>query len=97
MYEVANKSYGVVEMDNKCMWNYEDTNTFVGFMEEFVVDGQRADYGQFKPGTFEKLALKMLEAFPRCTLTAKHCKNKHKRLKEKYQYAVDMLGCSGFG
>ncbi|KAL4305206.1 hypothetical protein AHAS_Ahas16G0055100 [Arachis hypogaea] len=39
----------------------------------------------------------MLEAFPGCTLTAKHCKNKHKRLKEKYQYAADMLGCSGFG
>ncbi|XP_072061107.1 uncharacterized protein [Arachis hypogaea] len=38
----------------------------------------------------------MLEAFPGCTLTAKHCKNKHKQLKEKYQYAADMLGCSGF-
>ncbi|KAL4304921.1 hypothetical protein AHAS_Ahas16G0026600 [Arachis hypogaea] len=51
----------------------------------------------FKPGTFEKLALKMLEAFLGCTLTAKYCKNKHKRLKEKYQYAADMLACSGFG
>ena len=79
------------------MWSDEETLAFVGFMEEFVVDGQRADYGQFKPGTFEKLALKMLEAFPSCTLTAKHCKNKHKRLKEKYQYAADMLACSGFG
>ncbi|QHO12892.1 Myb/SANT-like domain-containing protein [Arachis hypogaea] len=39
----------------------------------------------------------MLEAFPGYTLTAKHCKNKHKQLKEKYQYAADMLGCSGFG
>ncbi|KAL4373853.1 hypothetical protein AHAS_Ahas05G0123300 [Arachis hypogaea] len=84
-------------MENKRMWSDEETNAFVGFMEEFVVDGQRADCGQFKPGTFEKLALKMLEAFPGCTLTAKHCKNKHKRLKEKYQYAADMLGCSGFG
>ncbi|XLT84650.1 hypothetical protein HN873_006403 [Arachis hypogaea] len=53
--------------------------------------------GNSNPITFEKLALKMLEAFPGCTLTAKHCKNKHKRLKEKYQYAADMLGCSGFG
>ncbi|KAL4326831.1 hypothetical protein AHAS_Ahas13G0039400 [Arachis hypogaea] len=84
-------------MDNKCMWNDEETNIFVGFMEKFVVYGQRADCGQFKLGTFEKLALKMLEAFPSCTLIAKHCKNKHKRLKEKYQYAADILGCSGFG
>ncbi|QHO31863.1 uncharacterized protein DS421_8g245150 [Arachis hypogaea] len=84
-------------MENKRMWSDEETLAFVGFMEEFVVDGQRADCGQFKPGTFEKLALKMLEAFPGCTLTAKHCKNKHKRLKEKYQYAADMLACSGFG
>ncbi|QHO44721.1 Myb/SANT-like domain-containing protein [Arachis hypogaea] len=84
-------------MENKRIWSDEETNAFVGFMEEFVVDGQRADCGQFKPGTFEKLALKMLEAFPGCTLTAKHCKNKHKRLKEKYQYAADMLACSGFG
>ncbi|KAL4316528.1 hypothetical protein AHAS_Ahas15G0294100 [Arachis hypogaea] len=30
----------------------------------------------------------MLEAFPSCTLTAKHCKNKHKRLKEKYHKNV---------
>ncbi|RYR03902.1 hypothetical protein Ahy_B06g083305 isoform B [Arachis hypogaea] len=65
-------------------------------MEEFVVDGQRADCAQFKYGTFEKPSLKMLEAFPGCTLTTKHCKNKHKQVKEKYQYAVDMLGCSGF-
>ncbi|XLR44214.1 hypothetical protein S83_028874, partial [Arachis hypogaea] len=86
-----------VNMENKRIWSDEETNAFVGFMEEFVVDGQRADCGQFKPGTFEKLALKMLEAFPGCTLTAKHCKNKHKRLKEKYQYAADMLACSGFG
>ncbi|KAL4299506.1 Myb/SANT-like domain-containing protein [Arachis hypogaea] len=84
-------------MDNKRMWTDEETNAFVDFMEEFVVDGQRADCGQFKPGTFEKLALKMLEAFSGCTLTAKHYKNKHKRLKEKYQYAADMLGCSEFG
>ncbi|XP_015965614.1 uncharacterized protein LOC107489377 [Arachis duranensis] len=86
-----------VKMENKRMWSDEETNAFIGFMEESVVDGQRADCGQFKPGTFEKLALKMLEAFPGCTLTAKHRKNKHKRLKEKYQYATDMLGCSGFG
>ncbi|KAL4337049.1 hypothetical protein AHAS_Ahas12G0071300 [Arachis hypogaea] len=33
----------------------------------------------------------MLEAFLGCIITAKHCKNKHKRLKEKYQYATDML------
>ncbi|KAL4343756.1 hypothetical protein AHAS_Ahas11G0110200 [Arachis hypogaea] len=84
-------------MENKHMWSDEETNAFVGFMEEFVVDAQRADCGQFKLGTFKKLALKMLEAFPSCTLTAKHCKNKHKQLKEKYQYAADMLGCSGFG
>ncbi|XLT82537.1 hypothetical protein HN873_004290, partial [Arachis hypogaea] len=93
----CNRTSSFVKMENKRMWSDEETNAFVGFMEEFVVDGLRADCGQFKPGTFEKLALKMLEAFPGCTLTAKHCKNKHKRLKEKYQYAADMLGCSGFG
>ncbi|XLT27926.1 hypothetical protein HN873_059218, partial [Arachis hypogaea] len=48
-------------------------------------------------GTFEKVALKMLEAFPICMLIAKHCRNKHKRLKEKYQYASEMLACNGFG
>nr|XP_029153360.1 uncharacterized protein LOC112790986 [Arachis hypogaea] len=79
------------------MWIDEETEAFVGFMEECVVDGLKADCGQFRPGTFEKLALKMLEAFPTCTVTAKHCKNKHKRLKEKYQYASEMLACSGFG
>ncbi|RYQ83557.1 hypothetical protein Ahy_B10g102288 [Arachis hypogaea] len=51
-------------MENKRIWSDEETNAFIGFMEEFVVDGQRADCGQFKPRTFEKLALKMLEAFP---------------------------------
>ncbi|RYQ83240.1 hypothetical protein Ahy_B10g101888 [Arachis hypogaea] len=56
----------IVKMENKRMWSDEETNAFVGFMEEFVVDGQRVDCGQFKPGTFEKLALKMLEAFPGC-------------------------------
>ncbi|RYQ97800.1 hypothetical protein Ahy_B08g093877 [Arachis hypogaea] len=82
---------------DKRMWIDEETEAFVGFMEECVVDGLKADCGQFSPGTFEKLALKMLEAFPTCTVTAKHCKNKHKRLKEKYQYASEMLACSGFG
>ncbi|XP_015957572.1 uncharacterized protein LOC107481776 isoform X1 [Arachis duranensis] len=82
---------------NKRMWSDEETKAFVGFMKEFVVDGLKTDSGQFKPGTFKKLALKMLEAFPTCTITAKHCKNKHKRLKEKYQYASEMLACSGFG
>ncbi|XLR30577.1 hypothetical protein S83_058477 [Arachis hypogaea] len=69
---------------DKRIWRDEETEAFVGFMEEFVVDGQKADYRQLKPETFEKLALKMLEAFPNYTLTTKHCKNKHKRLKEKY-------------
>ncbi|MED6196631.1 hypothetical protein PIB30_049275, partial [Stylosanthes scabra] len=67
-------------------------------MEEFIVDGTRSDCGQFRIGTFKKLVLNMIEKFSNCTLTAKHCKNKHKRMKEKYQYAADdMLACSGFG
>ncbi|KAL4343134.1 hypothetical protein AHAS_Ahas11G0048000 [Arachis hypogaea] len=86
----------MVIMDNKCIWSNEEIDAFVGFMEEFIVDGQRADCGQFKPETFEKLALKILKAFPGC-LTMKYYKNKHKQLKEKYQYAADMLACSGFG
>ncbi|XLS75158.1 hypothetical protein HN51_032023 [Arachis hypogaea] len=64
-------------------------------MKECVVDGLKADCGQFRPETFEKLPLKILEAFPTCTLTAKHCKNKYKRLKETYQYASEMLTCNG--
>ncbi|MED6146902.1 hypothetical protein PIB30_039058 [Stylosanthes scabra] len=39
----------------------------------------------------------MIQTFSNCTLTAKHCRNKHKRMKEKYQYTVDMLACNGFG
>ncbi|KAL4370700.1 hypothetical protein AHAS_Ahas06G0092000 [Arachis hypogaea] len=86
----------VVENTNE--WtNWRDIIAIEMYEEWCASHGQRADCGQFKPGTFEKLALKMLEAFPGCTLTAKHCKNKHKRLKEKYQYAADMLACSGFG
>ena len=84
-------------MDSKRTWTDEETLAFVGFMEELVIEGQRADAGQFKPGAFEKLAAKMNEKFPGCGLTAKHCKNKQKRLKEKYQSATDMLACSGFG
>ncbi|KAL4287524.1 hypothetical protein AHAS_Ahas19G0194800 [Arachis hypogaea] len=63
MNEWTHRCDNIVKMDNKRMWSDEETNAFVGFMEEFVVDGQRADCGQFKPETFEKLALKMLEAF----------------------------------
>ncbi|RYQ85917.1 hypothetical protein Ahy_B10g105557 [Arachis hypogaea] len=81
---------------DKHMWTKEETEAFVDFMEECIIDGLKADCGQFKSRTFNKLALKMLEVFPTCTLTAKHCKNKHKRLKEKYQYASEMLACSRF-
>ncbi|XP_020973031.1 protein ALP1-like [Arachis ipaensis] len=35
----------VVKMENKRMLSDEETNAFVGFMEEVVVDGQRADCG----------------------------------------------------
>ncbi|MED6190969.1 hypothetical protein PIB30_111234, partial [Stylosanthes scabra] len=78
-------------------WTDEETEWFVCAMEELVVEGQRVDAGQFKPGSFEKLSKKMLEKFPTSGITAKHCKNKHKRLKEKYQSAADMVACSGFG
>ncbi|XP_020974157.1 uncharacterized protein LOC110270047 [Arachis ipaensis] len=66
-------------------------------MKELVVEGKRADADQFKPGAFQKLADKMNEKFPRCGLTVKHIRNKHKRLKEKYMFVAEMLGCSGFG
>ncbi|QHO18984.1 Myb/SANT-like domain-containing protein [Arachis hypogaea] len=66
-------------------------------MEELVVEGKRADAGQFKPDAFQKLADKMNEKFPGCGLIVKRIKNKHKRLKEKYMYVAEMLGCSGFG
>ncbi|XLT91232.1 hypothetical protein HN873_012907, partial [Arachis hypogaea] len=57
-------------MMDKHIWRDEETEAFVGFMEEFVVD----DVG----------------GLPNCILTAKHCKNKHKRMKEKYQYASEI-------
>ncbi|XLT85313.1 hypothetical protein HN873_007066 [Arachis hypogaea] len=66
-------------------------------MEELVVEGKKADAGQFKPGAFQKLADKMNEKFPGCGLTVKHIRNKHKRLKEIYMFVAEMLGCSGFG
>ncbi|MED6221589.1 hypothetical protein PIB30_056208 [Stylosanthes scabra] len=78
-------------------WNDEKTEWFVCAMEELVVEGQRAYAGQFKLGSFEKLSKKMLEKFPTSCITAQHCKNKPKRLKEKYQSAADMVACSGFG
>ncbi|MED6171184.1 hypothetical protein PIB30_038414 [Stylosanthes scabra] len=54
------------------MLSDEETEAFVGFMEEVLVDGMKSDYGQFRPGIFEKLALKMIEKFSNCTLTPKH-------------------------
>ncbi|RYR39349.1 hypothetical protein Ahy_A09g044851 [Arachis hypogaea] len=78
-------------------WTEQETEQFVVFMEELVVEGKRADVGQFKPGAFQKLADKMNEKFPGCGLIVKHIRNKHKRLKEKYMYVAEMLGCSGFG
>ncbi|QHN96865.1 Myb/SANT-like domain-containing protein [Arachis hypogaea] len=77
-------------------WTEQETEQFVVFMEELVVKGKRADAGQFKPGAFQKLADKMNEKFPGCGLTVKHIRNKHKRLKEKYMFVAEMLGCSGF-
>ncbi|MED6224510.1 hypothetical protein PIB30_084760 [Stylosanthes scabra] len=46
---------------DKRMWSEEETEAFVGFMEEVVAEGPRPDCGQFRQGTFEKLALKMIE------------------------------------
>ncbi|RYR78166.1 hypothetical protein Ahy_A01g002901 [Arachis hypogaea] len=66
-------------------------------MEELDVEGKRADADQFKPGAFQKLGDKMNEKFSGCGLTVKHIRNKHKRLKEKYMYVAEMLGCRGFG
>nr|XP_029145622.1 uncharacterized protein LOC114924621 [Arachis hypogaea] len=66
-------------------------------MEELVIEGRRADAGQFRPGSFEKLTTKMNEKFPGGGFQISHCKNKVKRLKEKYQFAADMAACSGFG
>ncbi|XP_020959159.1 uncharacterized protein LOC110262860 [Arachis ipaensis] len=78
-------------------WTEQETEQFVVFMEKLVVEGKRADAGQFKPGAFQKLADKMNEKFPGCGLTVKYIRNKHKRLKEKYMFVAEMLGCSGFG
>ncbi|XLT61740.1 hypothetical protein HN873_018264 [Arachis hypogaea] len=66
-------------------------------MEELVIEERRADAGQFRPGSFEKLVTKMNEKFPGDSFQTSHCKNKVKRLKEKYQFAADMAACSDFG
>ncbi|QHO20004.1 Myb/SANT-like domain-containing protein [Arachis hypogaea] len=82
---------------DKHVWTDEETETFVGFMEKLVSEERIADAGQFKPGSFEKLAAKMNERFPGGGFQISHCKNKVKRLKEKYQFAADMAAYSGFG
>ncbi|QHN75402.1 Myb/SANT-like domain-containing protein [Arachis hypogaea] len=79
------------------VWTDEETEVFVGFMEELVIEGRIADAGQFRPGSFEKLTAKMNERFSGGGFQITHCKNKVKRLKEKYQFAADMAACSGFG
>ncbi|QHO20504.1 Myb/SANT-like domain-containing protein [Arachis hypogaea] len=78
-------------------WTKQETEQFVVFMEELIVEGKRADAGQFKPGPFQNLADKMNEKFSGCGLTVKYIRNKHKRLKEKYMFVAEMLSCSGFG
>ncbi|RYQ98634.1 hypothetical protein Ahy_B07g086402 [Arachis hypogaea] len=78
-------------------WTELKNEQFVVLMEELVIEGKRADAGQFKSGAFQKLADKMIEKFHECGLTVKHIRNKHKRLKEKYMYVDEVLGCSGFG
>lgn len=77
-------------------WTPAETEAFVGFVDEMVIDGHRADNGQFRFGTFQLLANKMHDKFPDCCTDKGHAKNKHKRLKEKYQTAVNMLSCSDF-
>ncbi|QHO00910.1 uncharacterized protein DS421_13g410390 [Arachis hypogaea] len=44
------------------VWTDEETEVFVGFMEELVIEGRIADAGQFRPGSFEKLVAKMNES-----------------------------------
>ncbi|MED6136087.1 hypothetical protein PIB30_052678 [Stylosanthes scabra] len=73
---LAEKGCIIWEIMDKRMWSDEETEAFVGFKEEFVVDCTRLDCGQFRAATFEKLALKMIQTFPNCTLTAKHRKKK---------------------
>ncbi|MED6197962.1 hypothetical protein PIB30_061761 [Stylosanthes scabra] len=94
MFEEWRAIRGMAGNMDKRFWSNEENEAFVGFVEEFVVDATRLDCGQFKNATFEKLALKMIQTFSNCTLTTKHCKNKHKRMKEKYQYAADMLAAA---
>ncbi|QHO19019.1 uncharacterized protein DS421_11g325340 [Arachis hypogaea] len=49
-------------------WTEQETEQFVVFMEELVVEGKRADADQFKPGVFQKLADKMNEKFLGCVV-----------------------------
>ncbi|RYR32025.1 hypothetical protein Ahy_B01g057003 [Arachis hypogaea] len=53
-------------------WTEQETEQFVVFMEELVVESKRVDAGQFKPGAFQKLADKMNEKFPGCGLTGRN-------------------------
>ncbi|XLT65894.1 hypothetical protein HN873_022333 [Arachis hypogaea] len=58
------------------VWTDEETEVFVGFMEELVIEGRIADVGQFRPRSFEKLATKMNERFAGGGFQITHCKNK---------------------
>ncbi|QHN93408.1 hypothetical protein HN873_060661 [Arachis hypogaea] len=79
------------------VWTDEETRAFVDFTEELVIERRRANVGQFRLGSFEKLATKMNEIFSGGSFQISHCKNKVKRLKEKYQFVTNMTACSNFG
>ncbi|MED6164566.1 hypothetical protein PIB30_091325, partial [Stylosanthes scabra] len=69
---------------DKRMWTDEETKAFVGFMEEVVADGMKADCGQFKPRTFEKAHIPC--ASSQYKMVKKATLQKDKRQKTDVQY-----------
>ncbi|XLR27865.1 hypothetical protein S83_055765 [Arachis hypogaea] len=49
------------------VWTDEETETFVGFIEELVSEGRINDVGQSKPRSFEKFSVKMNKRFSACS------------------------------
>ncbi|QHO07588.1 Myb/SANT-like domain-containing protein [Arachis hypogaea] len=65
--EMYNEWMNSREKMDRHVWTDEEIEAFVSFMEELVIEGGRADAGQFRPGSFENLATKMNEKFPVCS------------------------------
>ncbi|KAJ4838443.1 hypothetical protein Tsubulata_030456, partial [Turnera subulata] len=78
-------------------WAKEEVDVLLDVLEDLVVEGFKADAGQFKPGTYAMILAKIREKVPNAPdMNDKHVRNKMKKLREKYVGCYEMLQCSGF-